>query len=96
MVETIQRIAPSDANVLVTGENGTGKGIVARAIHAASQRAERAFVTVNMGGLNENLFESELFGHMKGAFTDAKSERAARFPASDDTRAPSRQQDQSQ
>jgi DNA-binding NtrC family response regulator len=65
VVETIQRIAPSDANVLVTGENGTGKGIVARAIHSASQRAEKAFVTVNMGGLNENLFESELFGQME-------------------------------
>lgn len=83
VVETIQRIAPSDANVLVTGENGTGKGIVAQAIHAASQRAEKAFVTVNMGGLNENLFESELFGHMKGAFTDAKSERAGRFEIAD-------------
>ena len=83
VVETIQRIAPSDANVLVTGENGTGKGIVARAIHTASQRAEKAFVTVNMGGLNENLFESELFGHMKGAFTDAKSERAGRFEIAD-------------
>src|SRR5246500_5199594 len=83
VVETIQRIAPSDANVLVTGENGTGKGVVARAIHAASQRAEKAFVTVNMGGLNENLFESELFGHMKGAFTDAKNERAGRFEIAD-------------
>jgi len=83
VVETIQRIAPSDANVLVTGENGTGKGLVARAIHTASQRAEKAFVTVNMGGLNENLFESELFGHMKGAFTDAKSERAGRFEIAD-------------
>ena len=83
VVETIQRIAPSDANVLVTGENGTGKGVVARAIHSASQRAEKAFVTVNMGGLNENLFESELFGHMKGAFTDAKSERAGRFEIAD-------------
>ena len=62
----------------MTGENGTGKGIVARAIHAASQRAEKAFVTVNMGGLNENLFESELFGHMKGALPTLKpSEPAA-------------------
>jgi len=83
VVETIQRIAPSDANVLVTGENGTGKSIVARAIHAASHRAEKAFVTVNMGSLNENLFESELFGHMKGAFTDAKNERAGRFEIAD-------------
>jgi DNA-binding NtrC family response regulator len=83
VVETIQRVAPSDANVLITGENGTGKGVVARAIHEASQRADKAFVTVNMGGINENLFESELFGHMKGAFTDAKTDRAGRFEIAD-------------
>ena len=83
VIESIQRVAPSEANVLITGENGTGKGVVARAIHAASQRAEKVFVTVNMGGLNENLFESELFGHMKGAFTDAKSERPGRFEIAD-------------
>ncbi|MBV9275203.1 MAG: sigma-54-dependent Fis family transcriptional regulator, partial [Verrucomicrobia bacterium] len=83
VVETVQRVAPSDANVLITGENGTGKGVAARALHQVSRRADKAFVTVNMGGLNENLFESELFGHMKGAFTDAKSDRAGRFEIAD-------------
>src|SRR5246500_2715721 len=79
VIEMISRVAPSDANVLITGENGTGKSLVARAIHALSPRAARTMITVNMGGLSETLFESELFGHVKGAFTDAKADRAGRF-----------------
>jgi DNA-binding NtrC family response regulator len=83
VLAVIARIAPSDANVLLTGENGTGKGAVARAIHAASSRAARALVTVNAGGLSEGVFESELFGHERGAFTDAKAERVGRFELAD-------------
>src|SRR5881396_3834686 len=79
VVEMIPRVAPSDANVLITGENGTGKSLVAQALHALSPRASHSMITVNMGGLSETLFESELFGHVKGAFTDAKSDRAGRF-----------------
>lgn len=79
VLELIERVGPSDVNVLVTGENGTGKGLVARALHAASERRNRPFVSVNMGGFPEGLFESELFGHVKGAFTDAKSDRQGRF-----------------
>src|SRR6266513_2468681 len=78
-IEMIQRVAPSDANVLITGENGTGKSLIAQALHALSPRASHSMITVNMGGLSETLFESELFGHVKGAFTDAKSDRAGRF-----------------
>lgn len=79
LLELMRRVAPSDANVLITGEHGTGKELVAQWIHAASTRASRAFVTVNMGGLSEGVFESELFGHVKGAFTDARSDRMGRF-----------------
>ncbi len=79
VVELVSRVAPSDANVLITGENGTGKGVVAEALHAASLRAARPLVTVNVGGLPEGVFESELFGHVKGAFTDAKTDRVGRF-----------------
>jgi DNA-binding NtrC family response regulator len=79
VLELINRVGPSDANVLITGENGTGKGVVARALHAASNRSLKPLVTVNMGGLSENLFESELFGHVRGAFTDAKTDRVGRF-----------------
>jgi DNA-binding NtrC family response regulator len=75
----IARVGPSDANVLITGENGTGKGLVAQAIHAVSPRGTRPFISVNMGGLPEGVFESELFGHVRGAFTDAKGDRAGRF-----------------
>jgi DNA-binding NtrC family response regulator len=85
VIEMISRIAPSDANVLITGENGTGKSLVARAIHALSPRAARTMITVNMGGLSETLFESELFGHVKGAFTDAKADRAGRFELADES-----------
>jgi len=81
--ELINRVGPSDANVLITGENGTGKGVVARALHAVSSRAGKPLVVVNMGGLSEGVFESELFGHVKGAFTDAKSDRVGRFELAD-------------
>lgn len=83
VLEMIARVAPSDANVLITGENGTGKGVVARALHAASSRASKPLVTVNIGGLSEGVFESELFGHVKGAFTDAKTDRVGRFELAD-------------
>jgi len=84
-IEMISRVAPSDANVLITGENGTGKSLIARAIHALSPRTSRTMITVNMGGLSETLFESELFGHVKGAFTDAKTDRAGRFELADES-----------
>ncbi len=76
---TIQKVAKTEANVLVLGENGTGKELVARELHRQSLRAQEAFISVDMGSLNAALFESELFGHMKGAFTDASSDRAGRF-----------------
>jgi DNA-binding NtrC family response regulator len=79
----IERVAPTDANVLVLGENGTGKGVVARLIHRHSQRADRALVKVNMGGLADSVFEAEMFGHVRGAFTDAKTDRVGRFEAAD-------------
>lgn len=81
--ELIERVAPSDANVLITGENGTGKGVVAETLHARSRRAGRPMVIVNIGGLSEGVFESELFGHVKGAYTDAKSDRIGRFELAD-------------
>src|SRR5439155_2135974 len=83
ILELINRVGPSDANVLITGENGTGKGVVARALHSVSVRAGKPLVVVNVGGLSEGVFESELFGHVKGAFTDAKSDRAGRFELAD-------------
>src|SRR5262249_56163083 len=79
VLEMIERVGPSDANVLILGENGTGKGLVARALHAGSRRASRPLVTLNAGGVSEGVFESELFGHLKGAFTDARSDRVGRF-----------------
>src|SRR6476620_9030690 len=85
VIEMISRVAPSEANVLITGKNGTGKGLVAQALHALSPRASRTMITVNMGGLSETLFESELFGHVKGAFTDAKTDRAGRFELADES-----------
>jgi DNA-binding NtrC family response regulator len=83
VLEAITRIAPSDANVLVTGEHGTGKEVVARTIHALSLRAARPLISVNTGGLAEGVFESELFGHVKGAFTDARTDRIGRFELAD-------------
>lgn len=83
VLQLIARVGPSDANVLITGEPGTGKEVVARTLHAVSERASRPMVTVNMGGLAEGLFESELFGHVKGAFTDAKTDRVGRFELAD-------------
>src|SRR5436309_439458 len=85
VMDMISRVAPSDANILITGENGTGKGLVAQALHALSPRAGKSMITVNMGGLSETLFESELFGHVKGAFTDAKTDRAGRFELADES-----------
>src|SRR6187551_2413479 len=83
VIDLIERTAPSDANVLITGENGTGKGLVAQAIHALSPRAPRPMVTVNAGGVSETVFESELFGHVRGAFTDARADRVGRFELAD-------------
>jgi DNA-binding NtrC family response regulator len=83
VLELIERVGPSAANVLITGENGTGKSLVARALHAISPRARNPFVTVNTGGLSESVFESELFGHVRGAFTDAKEDRVGRFELAD-------------
>jgi len=79
VLQLMQRVAPSDANVLITGEHGTGKEVVAQWLHAASSRAGRPLVAVNLGGLSEGLFESEMFGHVKGAFTDARTDRIGRF-----------------
>jgi DNA-binding NtrC family response regulator len=79
----IEQVAPSDANVLITGENGTGKGVVARMLHQLSLRSGQPLITVNMGGLPEGVFESEMFGHVKGAFTDARTDRAGRFELAD-------------
>lgn len=83
VLELLARVGPSDANVLVTGENGTGKGVVAQALHALSSRCDKPLVTVNVGGLSEGVFESELFGHVKGAFTDARADRVGRFELAD-------------
>lgn len=77
--ETIQKVSQTDANVLILGENGTGKELVARALHRSSPRADEAFISVDMGAISETLFESELFGHVKGSFTDAKNDRMGRF-----------------
>lgn len=83
LLRIMERVGPSDANVLVTGEHGTGKEVVARWLHAASPRAGRPLVAVNAGGLSEGVFESELFGHVKGAFTDARSDRVGYFELAD-------------
>jgi len=83
VLEAVTRIAPSDANVLVTGEHGTGKEVVARTIHALSLRKDKPLIAVNTGGLAEGVFESELFGHVKGAFTDARTDRIGRFELAD-------------
>jgi|SRR5579883_100253 DNA-binding NtrC family response regulator len=83
VLSTIRRIGPSDANVLITGEHGTGKEVVAQMLHALSSRASHSLVAVNTGALPEGTFESELFGHVKGAFTDARTERIGRFELAD-------------
>jgi DNA-binding NtrC family response regulator len=83
VLQLISRVGPSDANVLITGEAGTGKEVVARTLHAVSARSGRPMVTVNAGGLAEGVFESELFGHVRGAFTDAKADRVGRFELAD-------------
>src|SRR5256885_16109117 len=78
VLRLMERVGPSDANVLILGEHGTGKEVVARWLHASSARAERPMIAVNLGGIPEGLFESELFGHVRGAFTDAKTDRIGR------------------
>src|SRR3954470_1742915 len=79
ILELIGRVAPTDASVLITGESGTGKELVAEAIHRNSRRREGPFVKVNLGGISSSLFESEMFGHVRGAFTDARADRKGRF-----------------
>jgi DNA-binding NtrC family response regulator len=79
VLETMSRVGPSDANVLITGEHGTGKEVVAQLLHRLSTRGSRTLVAVNTGALPEGTFESELFGHVKGAFTDARTDRIGRF-----------------
>jgi DNA-binding NtrC family response regulator len=79
VLQMISRVGPSDATVLIVGENGTGKSLIARALHGVSPRAGRPMVTINAGGVSEGVFESELFGHVKGAFTDARADRVGRF-----------------
>ena len=79
VLELMSRVGPSDANVLITGEHGTGKEVVAQMLHRLSARAPRTLVAVNTGALPEGTFESELFGHVKGAFTDARTDRIGRF-----------------
>jgi DNA-binding NtrC family response regulator len=83
VLQLIARIGPSDANVLITGEHGTGKEVVAQTIHAVSGRALKPMIAVNVGGLAEGVFESEMFGHVRGAFTDAKVDRTGRFELAD-------------
>src|SRR5262249_15234700 len=83
VLELISRVGPSEANILVTGENGSGKGTVAQALHAVSARAGKGLVTVNAGGLSEGVFQSELFCHVTRAFTDAKTDRVGRFELAD-------------
>jgi len=81
VMNTVDKVARTDANVLILGENGTGKELIARAIHRASNRKGEVFISVDLGAISESLFESELFGYKKGAFTDAKEDRAGRFEA---------------
>jgi DNA-binding NtrC family response regulator len=83
ILQLMSRVGPSDANIMITGEHGTGKEVVAQTLHAMSNRASKPMVTVNVGGLAEGVFESEMFGHVKGAFTDAKTDRVGRFDLAD-------------
>jgi DNA-binding NtrC family response regulator len=83
VLKLVERIGPAEANVLITGENGTGKDVISRALHATSKRAAKPLVSLNAGALAEGVFESELFGHVRGAFTDAKADRVGRFELAD-------------
>ena len=83
VMKLVARIGPADANILITGENGAGKGLIARAVHQVSARSEKPLVSLNAGALAEGVFESELFGHVRGAFTDAKADRVGRFEMAD-------------
>jgi DNA-binding NtrC family response regulator len=83
VLKLVERIGPADANILITGENGAGKGVIARALHTASARSAKPLVSLNAGALAEGVFESELFGHVRGAFTDAKADRVGRFELAD-------------
>lgn len=83
LCETIEKVAPTEANILITGENGTGKDLLATEIHRLSPRSEELLVAVDMGAITETLFESELFGHVKGAFTDARTDRIGKFEAAE-------------
>jgi DNA-binding NtrC family response regulator len=83
VLDTVERVAASDASVLITGENGTGKGLIARLVHTLSRRADKPFISVNMGSIPETVFESEMMGHVRGAFTDAKADRIGRFELAD-------------
>jgi len=83
VLKLVERIGPADANILITGENGSGKGVIARALHQTSARSNKPLVSLNAGALAEGVFESELFGHVRGAFTDAKTDRVGRFELAD-------------
>ena len=83
VMKLVARIGPADANILITGENGAGKGLIARALHLNSTRSDKPLVSLNAGALAEGVFESELFGHVRGAFTDAKADRVGRFEMAD-------------
>ena len=83
VLDMIQRVGPTDANILILGENGTGKGLIADLLHQNSRRADKSLIKVNMGGIAETVFESEMFGHVRGAFTDAKQDRIGRFELAD-------------
>jgi DNA-binding NtrC family response regulator len=83
LLELVARVAPTDASVLITGESGTGKELIAEALHKNSRRRDRPFVKVNLGGISSTLFESEMFGHVRGAFTDARADRKGRFEIAD-------------
>jgi two-component system NtrC family response regulator len=83
VLDLVSRVAPTDASVLITGESGTGKELIAEAIHRNSRRREKSFTKVNLGGISSTLFESEMFGHVRGAFTDARQDRKGRFEVAD-------------
>jgi DNA-binding NtrC family response regulator len=86
VLSLIEKAAPTQANILILGENGTGKELVAREVHRQSRRAEASLLTVDLGAVAESLFDSELFGHVKGAFTDARADRVGRLQAAEEGR----------